>query len=209
MVIECTLSKYVARPITITDEQILEAARAVFLKDGFNASTVEIAQRAGVAEGTLFRRFNTKEGLFRAAIKAPAVPSWVRELDNISGQGDMRDNLMRLVYEVIHFAQERIPFVMLGWSHKPSSSDSVPSEEGEPPVVRDSRRLAQFLQLEVDRGRLRPCHVEMVARLLIGPCLNLVLDSVMNKQPLTSEEIDHFTVDLVETLWQGIAPQEA
>lgn len=197
-----------ARPITITDEQILDAARAVFLKDGFNASTVEIAQRAGVAEGTLFRRFVNKEGLFRAALKPPVVPSWVRELDVLSGQGDMRGNLMRIVREIIRFAQERIPFVMLRWSHKPSASDPVPEDEGSPAVARDSRRLAQFLQQEVDRGRLRPCQVEMVARLLIGPCLNLVLDSVVNKQPLTEDEIDHFTADLVETLWQGIAPPE-
>jgi AcrR family transcriptional regulator len=198
-----------ARPITITDEQILEAARAVFLKDGINASTVEIAQRAGVAEGTLFRRFGTKEGLFRAALRAPAVPSWVQELDILSGQGEMRDNLMRLVRAIIAFAQERIPFVMLRWSHNPSSSDAAPPEEGEPPVARDTRRLAQFLQQEVDRGRLRPCQVEMVARLLIGPCLNLVMDSVVNKQPLTTEETDRFAADLVETLWQGIAPQDA
>jgi AcrR family transcriptional regulator len=197
-----------ARPITITDEQILEAARAVFLRDGVNASTVEIAQRAGVAEGTLFRRFATKEGLFRAAIRAPEVPFWVRELDNLCGQGDMRDNLMHIVREIIRFAQERMPFVLLRWSHKPSSPDSGPPEEGESPVVRDRRRLAQFLQQEVDRERLRPCQVEMVARLLMGPCLNLVLDSVMNKQPLTNDEIDRFTTELVETLWQGIAPNE-
>jgi AcrR family transcriptional regulator len=199
----------VARPITITDEQILEAARTVFLKNGYNASTVEIAQRAGVAEGTLFRRFATKEGLFQAAMKPPAVPSWIRELDTLCGQGEMRDNLMQIVRQIIHFAQERIPFVMLRWSHKPSSSDSIPADEGGAAVARDSRRLAQFLQQEVDQGRLRPCQVEMVARLLVGPCLNLVLDSVVNKQPLTAEEMERFTVDLVDTLWQGIAPLEA
>ncbi|MES2465381.1 MAG: helix-turn-helix domain-containing protein [Armatimonadota bacterium] len=195
-----------ARPITITDERILDAARAVFLKDGFNASTIEIARLAGVAEGTLFRRFATKEGLFQAALKPPAVPSWVRELDNLSGQGDMRDNLMRLVREIVRFAQERIPFAMLRWSHKPASSDSVSADEGASAVARDSRRLALFLQKEMDRGRLRPCRVDMVARLLMGPSLNLVLDSVVNKQPLTPEEIERFTTDLVETLWQGIAP---
>jgi AcrR family transcriptional regulator len=196
-----------ARPITITNEQILEAARTVFLKDGMNASTVEIARLAGVSEGSIFRRFTTKDALFRAAIKPPPVPSWVRELDLLSGQGEMRDNLIRIVREIIHFAQERIPFAMLGWSHKPSSDSVSPEEEA--PIVRDSRRLARFLQQEVERGRLRPCQVEMVARLLLGPCLNLVLDSVVNKQPLTIEEIDRFTADLIETLWQGIAPPAA
>lgn len=194
-----------ARPITITDEQILEAARIVFLKDGMNASTVEIARLAGVSEGSIFRRFTTKEALFRAAIKPPEVPSWVRELEPLLGQGDMRNNLIRIAREITHFAQERIPFVMLGWSHKPSPSDPAP-EEGESAVVRDSRRLARFLQEEVDRGRLRPCRAEMMARLLLGTCLNVVLDSVLNKKPLNDEEVIRFADDLVGTLWEGIAP---
>ena len=195
-----------ARPIKITDEQILEAARTVFLKEGISASTVEIARLAGVSEGSIFRRFPTKDALFRAAIKPPAVPSWVRELDLLAGQGEMRDNLTRIVGEIIRFAQERIPFAMLGWSHKPASDSASPEEA---PIVRDSRRLAGFLQQEVARGRLRPCQVDMVARLLLGTCLNLVLDSVVNKQPLTAEAIDRFTADLIETLWQGIAPPAA
>jgi hypothetical protein len=102
-----------------------------------------------------------------------------------------------------------MPFVMLRWSHRPSSTDPAPPDEDESPIARDSRRLARFLQEEVDRGRLRPCQVEMVARLLLGPCLNLVLDSVLNKKPLGAGEIDRFTADLVETLWQGIAPPTA
>lgn len=194
-----------ARPITITDDQILEAARIVFLRDGINASTVEIARLAGVSEGTIFRRFATKDALFRAAIKTPAVPSWVRELDVVSGQGDMRENLVRIAREIIRFVRERMPLVMLGWSHKPAPPDPAPEEE-EPAVVRDSRRLIRFLQEEVDRGRLRPCKVGMVARLLLGTCINIVQDSVLHKKPLGDEEIDRFAADLVETLWQGIAP---
>ena len=194
-----------ARPVTITNAQILEAARNVFLKDGMGASTVEIARLAGVSEGSIFRRFVTKEALFRAAIKPPAVPSWVRELDTLSGKGDMRDNLAHIAHEIIRFMQQRMPLVMLGWSHKPSSDTPVP-EEDEPAVVRDSRLFAQFLQHEVDRGRLRPCEVEVVARLLLGPCVNVVLDSVLRKQPLGAEELDRFVDNLIETLWEGIAP---
>ena len=197
-----------ARPVTITDEQILKAARNVFLKDGIGASTVEIARLAGVSEGSIFRRFATKEALFRAAIKPPAVPSWVRELNFLSGKGDMRDNLRQIAHEIIRFMQQRMPLVMLGWSHKPSSDTSV-ADEDEPAVVRDSRRFAQFLQHEVDRGRLRPCNVQMVARLLLGPCINVVQDSVLREQPLGAEEIDRFADDLIETLWEGIAPLAA
>ena len=193
-----------ARSVTITDEQILEAARAVFLRGGIGASTVEIARRAGVSEGSIFRRFPTKEALFRAAIKAPDVPSWVRELDVLAGQGDMRDNLVRIAREVLRFAQQRMPLVMLGWSHKPSGG-SAPDEE-ESAVERDSRRLAEFLQREVDRGRLRPCKVGILARLLLGPCLSLVMDSVLRHRPLGADEIARFADELIDMLWEGVAP---
>lgn len=169
------------------------------------ASTVEIAQLAGVSEGSIFRRFTTKESLFRAAIQPPAVPSWVRELDSLAGRGDMRDNLAQIAHGMIRFMQQRMPLVMLGWSCKTSSDGAVPDEE-EPAIVRDSRRLAEFLQREVERGRLRPCKVEMVARLLLGPCINLVQDSVLSNQPLGAEEISRFADDLIGTLWEGIQP---
>jgi len=181
----------------------------VFLEDGIGASTVEIARRAGVSEGSIFRRFPTKDALFRAAIKPPAVPSWVRELDALAGQGDMRENLTRIAREILRFAQQRMPLVMLAWGHKPAAppeGGAAAAEEEEPPVVRDGRRLAAFLRREVERGRLRPCEVDMVARLLLGACISVVQDAVLRKQPLTPEESDRFAADLVATLWEGIAP---
>lgn len=45
-------------------EAILQAARALFAEKGFDgASTAEIAERAGVAHGTVFHHFKTKENL--------------------------------------------------------------------------------------------------------------------------------------------------
>lgn len=43
--------------------RILAAAHAVFAERGLEASTAEIARRAGVGEATLFRRFPTKDEL--------------------------------------------------------------------------------------------------------------------------------------------------
>ena len=57
------------RPVTIQDSAILDAARRVFLVRGYSASTAEIARRAGVSEGSLFKRFRTKTALFLAAIQ--------------------------------------------------------------------------------------------------------------------------------------------
>jgi len=48
--------------------RILQAADAVFSADGPSASTEEVARRAGVAIGTVFRHFPTKEALLEAVI---------------------------------------------------------------------------------------------------------------------------------------------
>jgi TetR/AcrR family transcriptional regulator len=53
-------------------ERVLAAAREVFVAAGLKgARTKDIADRAGVAEGLLFKYFGTKEQLFDAAILEP------------------------------------------------------------------------------------------------------------------------------------------
>src|SRR5713101_4338361 len=47
---------------------IVEAAREVFATAGLAAPIDEIAQRAGVGTGTLYRHFPTKEALFEAVV---------------------------------------------------------------------------------------------------------------------------------------------
>src|SRR5436190_16672216 len=50
-------------------ERILAAAGEVFAARGASASTEEVASRAGVAVGTVFRHFPTKNDLLRAIMK--------------------------------------------------------------------------------------------------------------------------------------------
>jgi AcrR family transcriptional regulator len=48
---------------------VLDAAAAVFAEGGADASTEEIARRAGVGVGTVFRHFPTKETLLGAVLE--------------------------------------------------------------------------------------------------------------------------------------------
>ena len=49
--------------------RILDAAGEVFASRGTSASTEEVAERAGVAVGPVFRHFPTKQDLMRAIMK--------------------------------------------------------------------------------------------------------------------------------------------
>lgn len=51
-------------------ERLLAAAEAVFLERGADASMDDVARRAGVGIGTLYRRFPTREALLAAAYSA-------------------------------------------------------------------------------------------------------------------------------------------
>jgi AcrR family transcriptional regulator len=56
---------------TITDDEIITVARTLFLKNGINASTRDIAKAAGISEAIIYQRFGTKENFFFAAMKLP------------------------------------------------------------------------------------------------------------------------------------------
>lgn len=54
-------------------QQLLDAARTLFVRDGYRATTGDVAQAAGVSEALVVKHFGTKEALFRAAILDPIV----------------------------------------------------------------------------------------------------------------------------------------
>jgi AcrR family transcriptional regulator len=57
------------RDAALNRARVLTAAEEVFAEHGFSASVEEIARRAGVGMGTLYRRFPTKEALVAELVR--------------------------------------------------------------------------------------------------------------------------------------------
>jgi Transcriptional regulator len=69
--------------IPAKQKQVLAASLALFAEQGFaNTTTKQIADRAGVAEGTVYRRYKTKDELLAALLKpmvTTVLPRLMRE----------------------------------------------------------------------------------------------------------------------------------
>ncbi|MHC5933513.1 TetR/AcrR family transcriptional regulator [Nostoc sp.] len=210
-----------ARTPRITNQQILEAARQVFLQQGFGASTLEIAQQAGISEASIFKRFSTKEELFFAAMGIPEKPLWVNELESLCGKGDLKENLINICVQIMEFYREVLPQIMM----LRSRGNAMPELGGkEPRPMLDVKILTAFLEREINQNRLRPCDPQTVAHILVGSVMNYVFLEQMSSQismptaelaigtylnsgdPAT--EVSVFILSLVDIVWQGIAPSQ-
>ncbi|MBW4644369.1 MAG: TetR/AcrR family transcriptional regulator [Goleter apudmare HA4340-LM2] len=199
-----------ARIPKITNQQILEAARNVFLQKGFSGSTLEIAQRAGISEASIFKRFSTKEELFFAAIGIPDKPLWIQELNSLLGKGDIKQNLIQICHQILEFHREVMPLLMMLRSRGKALPEMGLESESKP--VRDLKILTGFLEHEIKQGRLRACEPKTIAHTLLGSLMNYVLLEQMLSPPESitdlSKDDSFFIQSLVEIIWQGIAPTQ-
>src|SRR5262245_23983686 len=70
--------------------RVLDAARTAFAEAGLDVGVEEIARRAGVGKGTLYRRFPTKAALVRAIFE-----DILEEIDRIVAEADAQTDPWR------------------------------------------------------------------------------------------------------------------
>jgi len=197
-----------ARPTHIRDEDLITAAREVFLSNGLSATSAQVAERAGVSEGTLFKRFGTKLELFRAAM-APqleeSASKWVErlELAATAPSVDMRGELVQACRSCVAFFEHLLPLMMMSWSNQGSCGlpDTLSGEN--PPPVRLLRRLTAAYSRLMTTGKLRVADPEMAARMLLSGCQSYVFFSMLRAQ---SASLDFYVEQLVDFMWSGLRP---
>ena len=97
-----------------TRNNILTAARELFEKRGFAASTTkDIAALAGVSEVTLFRHFPTKRALFNETLHSCLHPYTVEEYLKNGVAYDLERDLKHIAYETRDNFRENAPMVRM------------------------------------------------------------------------------------------------
>jgi AcrR family transcriptional regulator len=147
---------------TDTRQALIDAAREVFLQRGFaRATTKEIAQTAGVAEGTIYRHFDDKYALFHEVFLSltAGIVAELRRLSERAGQDTVRDNLAYL-FAMVGSMQEQLSSLMASMWADPEVARNFGAyvrehtpDGFEPPGP--VSMVAEYIRAEQDLGRIR------------------------------------------------------
>jgi len=144
---------------------LIEATLPLLREKGREASTKEIAKAAGVAEGTIFRVFPTKDELIDAVVANAFDPTAaIERLGRIDRSADLRTRLVAAV----HLLQQRVEEISglmhaIGRRGRPGAHGPAPDTQwaAQEAMLTD----AVALLIEPDRDQLRCGPLEAARRL--------------------------------------------
>ena len=158
--------------------EIIEAALSIFAERGFAAARLDdIAKAAGVAKGSLYLYFETKEALFRAVVRqavAPnvqAVQAAARAID--APFAELAPRLLAMAAALLQAS--RVPAVVrvvVGESRNFPDLAQIWHDEVVGPVLAG---VAAMIARAQARGEVRPGDPRLLAFSLMGPMVMGVL----------------------------------
>lgn len=150
-----------------TRTRILKAAQRLFARQGYDSTaTRELAETAGVAEGTLFRHFPNK----KAILIEVATQGWVEILTDLltelSEMGSYKAvaQVMRKRMLNLHQNADMLRVCFMEAQFHPDLRDRIQSE-----VIAKMTDVAEaFFQTAMDKGIYRPMNPRIVAQVFLG-----------------------------------------
>jgi AcrR family transcriptional regulator len=153
-----------------TRERLLRAAQELIEEGGYAAaSVVAIAERAGVAAGTLYRHFDSKEGLFVELFRAVCSRE-ERAMRVSAAELSSAEAVSRLEQVLATFAERALRNPRLAWALIAEPVDPLVDAERLAYRVRYAAVVADELRAGIAAGELPAQNVELTAAALVGGC---------------------------------------
>jgi AcrR family transcriptional regulator len=154
-----------------TRERLLRAAREVIEDGGYGAASVmAIAERAGVAAGTLYRHFTSKEELFVEVFRAVCSREERAMHAAASAIDDAASAVERLEAILATFAERALRNRRLAWALIAEPVDPLVDAERLAYRERYAAVVTHAVRAAIKAGEIPPQNVEFTAAALVGGC---------------------------------------
>jgi AcrR family transcriptional regulator len=180
--------------LTPTRERLLAAAQELIEEGGYAAaSVIAIAERAGVAAGTLYRHFASKEELFVEVFRSVCDREVRAMRASADRMPDGASHVERLVTLLATFAERALRRPRLAWALIAEPVDPRVDAERLAYRERYSALTAEALRAGIGAGELPAQNVELTAAALVGGCGEALvgpLSPLAQNKPSTEEILD-------------------
>jgi len=180
-------------------ESLLQAALKLFTERGFHGtSTAQISKEAGVATGTLFNYFPTKEELINALyfdIKGKLSRSMVKDLEK---QSTFHDKVKKIWYNMTEWGLNNPEdFLFVGQFCSSPYISSYTREE----VLKEYEFLGNLVKEGIDNGDIRDFSIALVTTMLYQSS-RTVVNLILELNPQNKDEIIE---EGFQVIWEGLA----
>lgn len=159
-------------------QELLEAALALFVEKGFAATrSEEVATRAGVAKGTLYRYYPSKDELFKAMVRENLS---VHIAESVALAAQYEGSIAELLSQMMQAWWAKVghgnagvvcKIMMIEARNFPELAQFYVDE-----VITPSQNLiGGLIQRGIQAGEFRPVPIEATVHLLIAPMLHMLL----------------------------------
>jgi AcrR family transcriptional regulator len=193
------------RPITLSDDALLDVARAVFVERGIDATTSTIAKRARISESVIFYRYKTKEALFAAVFEREMViPAAFAKLAWRAGTGAIADNLFDAGMGLVELSGRVLPLMMIALG-SPTKLKAVFKHARAPHPLRTQmvNLLVRYFDQEQRAGRLRKTSSETLARAFLGGITQFVMSAQIEEVMAPELDAPTYVRGMIDLLLHG------
>ncbi len=196
------------RENTDKEELIRQAAIHVFARYGFHHTQVEeIARQAGVAVGTIYNYFTSKEEILLSIFEAD-FEERIRSYQQLRKSNlPIPKQIRTLLEEHFRLATDRVDLARVSVQERfyPGKEFKTMLHKFHQEMV---KRIEALINEGVEQGWVRPCNPRIIAHTLIG-IVESVNACVIFYPPQEVDQIrKEAPAELVNLLWNGLKKEE-
>jgi len=187
--------------------EILEAARKIFAEKGFHDATVDdIASAAGLAKGTVYLYYRSKQEVYLAALKLGIARMSSIMLEEVRRASTTEEKLRALIAAKLTYCDENRDFFKIYYSElgRISMHPGTIDSDYKALYIEQARLVGAILKEGARKKRIRHIRIDQAAFAISDIIRSVATHRVLGwSKSKTTNDVD-FIFDLI---WKGIATQ--